>query len=143
MPKNTTHTAALAVLFALALTGCAGSDEPPASDSERPLVMETASPEATSPSPLTAVEEPVFSDLDEAFLFEIKKRSDVATIANATDAQLLEAGHTACEALALDPDVANLRLVENETPRDDGRYFESQVIGTHATMVLCPEFAGD
>lgn len=116
----------------IGLSGCSGapSDGP-----------ETAAPptveEVEEAAPLTA--EPELPDADAAFLTELRKRSDVTAVANGTDAQLIKAGHQACETLVTDPYVFDLQLIEGETPRDDGRYFESAVIGTHAQTHLCPE----
>lgn len=137
MPNRTTAIAATVFLL-FALTGCGGTVD--AATPSSPVASAPAEVVETV-APLTAVEAPTFTDLDAQYLFEIRKRSDVATIANATDQQLVDAGHAACEALAINPDIEALRLIDGEVPRDDGRHFESAVIGTHATMVLCPEYA--
>ena len=129
---------AVAVLVALTLTGCAGTPE--AAPSKPREASETATVETPEPTvaPLTAA--PVPEGVDAAFLAEIRKRTDVATIAQATDDQLIAAGHAACDAFAADPNIESLRLIEGEVPQEDGRYFDSIVIGTHAAMYMCTEY---
>lgn len=126
------------VSLTLVLTGCSStpSDEPDTTAAEAPAVEQVE-----EAAPLTAEPEQTFSDADQAYLFELRKRDDVKTIVEATDEQLVTAGHAACEMLLDNPYVGDLQLVEGETPRDNGMYFESSVIGTHAQMVLCPEVA--
>lgn len=131
-----TAAGALALAAALTLTGCAGSPDSAGDGSMSPA--EATPPE--TPKPIVAAE-PEFNDVDAQFLFELRKRTDQLTIVEASDEGLVAAGHAACDALAVDPDLNALRLVEGEQPLDDGRYFVSVVIGTHATKYLCPEFA--
>lgn len=138
MPQRTTGLAATAVVLLLALTGCGGESTSGENPSAPPAAPTDSATEAPTAAPLQAAPEP--TGVDAVYLAEIRKRTDIATIVQATDTQLIDAGHAACDALAQNPDIAALRLIEGEQPRDDGRYFESMVIGTHAAIHMCPEF---
>lgn len=133
-----TRIALVSAVLLLALTGCAGTAAQPTSDAQDAAPTVETTPTETPEPVLTAAPAP--SGADATFLVEVRKRTDVTTIAQATDEQLLAAGHQACDALGVNPDIEALRLIEGEQPRENGRYFDSVVIGTHAAMFLCPEF---
>lgn len=132
---------AVAVLVALTLTGCAGMPEAApieAQDAATTSAEETQATKETPEPAITAAPEPTGPEA--TYLVEVHKRTDVTTIAQATDEQLLAAGNMACDTFPSNPDIEALRLIDGEQPRDDGRYFDSVVIGTHAAMFLCPEY---
>lgn len=133
-----TATAALALVAALALTGCAGTadasgDErtaPAASESTAPLTAETAEPtpeEAASP--------------DDQYLTDVRTaltNGRETTIPNASDEQLLEAGHAACEQLAAGVEQSEVSVVEGEQPDDMyGEHPESYIIANIVVGRLC------
>lgn len=122
---------AVCAVAVLVLTGC--SDAP----AEEP-VTETPESSEVEAAPLQS-EAVEFTETDEKYLFEIRKRTDIEPIVSATNQELLEAGNMACEMLVENPYVFDLQLIDGETPRDDGSFFESAVIGTHAHLYLCPD----
>lgn len=138
--------AALAVLIALTLTGCAGttdtaSDEtqdvattstevtetPTPTPTTEPLVAETTAPEATD------------AEKEAAFLVEVRERlSKIRTqIPDATDEQLLEAAHEACERIAAGTSGEDMTLIEGET-RTNGYFMDTAAISTSAALTICP-----
>ncbi|MDR6867538.1 hypothetical protein J2Y69_002142 [Microbacterium resistens] len=135
--RSHAHYTATAALLLLTLTGCASTPTGTAGETTAPGAS-TPSPTATV-APLTVAPAPPPSDVEATFLFELRKRTDMQVVVDASDEQLLAAGHAACDALAVTPDIDALRLVEGEVPRDNGRYFTSVVIGTHAQTFMCPE----
>lgn len=126
--------AALALLAALALTGCAGAPESSAKEPEQasetagPLVAETPAEEAVS-------------DVDAAFVEDVRtalSNGRETSIPDATDEQLLEAGYAACEQLANGVPDDEVQVVENETPSDlYGQHPESYIIATVASSRIC------
>lgn len=137
MPKRTTAVISAAAVILLTLTGCAGApDETPSEPETVATVTAEETPEGSPEPALTAAPEPTGPDA--TYLHEVRKRTDVATVAQATDEQLLAAGHAACDALAANPDVYALRLIEGEEPGVNGVYVDSAVIGNHAATHLCP-----
>lgn len=132
-----TAVAALAVLAALTLTGCAATSESPAGDGTGPGATESAAPleaETTEPTAET-------TNVDEQFLTDVRKaltNGRETTIPNATDEQLIEAGHAACEQLAAGTDQGAVHVVDGEKPDDMiGQYPESFIIAGVATGRLC------
>ena len=135
--KRTTIAAVSAALL-LALTGCAGnpsgadesdSDATPTSvESAAPLTAESSTPSA----------EPDAADA--GFLQYIDEELPPATsIANATDEQLIAAGHDACEQAAAGVAWEDIRLVDGEEPTANGDYLDSSAILNGALYNYCPE----
>lgn len=130
--------AALALLTALALTGCAGTAAPEvderATSAESESESESAAPlVAESPSPDAEV------GTDEAFLIAARDALEAnggSSIPNATDEQLLAAGADACEQMRAGADMEDLRLVEGEQPTETG-YTDSTRIAGSAAKHLC------
>lgn len=130
--------AALAVLAALTLAGCAeapanAGDErtaPGAAESAAPLVAEDTGPaaaEATSP------EAQYLSDVRTALT-----NGRATTIPDATDQQLVDAGLNACEQLAAGTAEGDVRVVEGEQMDEQwGDYRESVIITGIARKHLC------
>lgn len=120
--------AALALLAALALTGCAG--EPGGSEGS----MESAAPlVAETPQALVA------DDAEIAYLAEARDRLPAATIIpEATDEQLLAAGHEACERREAGEAGDAISLIEGEERNEGGIYLDSQALVGAAWITLCP-----
>lgn len=133
-------TAALAVLLALTLTGCAGGPEDAADERTAPVASESAAPEESS-APLTAeTTEPEDSDPESAFISAVRDALPATTaIPDATDAQLVAAGMEACELIRTGTDPAEIRLVEGEQPNGADIYADTSAIMNSALLTLCPE----
>lgn len=136
MPKRTTAIAAVVVML-FALTGC-GEEARSDGNTERAADKQTTE---ASPQPLTAeVADPDPSEADERFLTYVEAERPVATsIANATDEQLIAAGHEACEQIAAGVAYGDLRLVEGEQPSPAGDYLDTSAIFNGALYNYCPE----
>lgn len=140
---NTKPAAALAVLLALTLTGCAGGSDNAADERTAPAVSESAAPDETA-APLTAEEPADEADTpDSKFLEYVRGALLTETqIGNATDEQLIEAGHEACEQLAAGTALEDVRVVEGETAHPStGAFYDTSAILSGAILNYCPEFA--
>lgn len=136
-------TATLAVLLALTLTGCATGSENAADERTAPSASESAAPEETS-APLTAEEPADEADSPDAKFLEYVRGALLpeTQIGNATDEQLIEAGHEACEQLAAGTALEDVRVVEGETAHPStGAYYDTSAIMGGAILNYCPEFA--
>ncbi|KTS09032.1 DUF732 domain-containing protein [Microbacterium testaceum] len=125
-----TALAATAATVLLLLTGCTSA---PAA---KPAPVASTEAEA---APLSA-ESPSATDErgEEAFLSEVRSelRPD-NVIPNATDAQLLEAGKKACEAIASGTNTLLVSLIDGEPTNGMGYYSDSGVIITAARGTIC------
>ena len=136
---------AVAVLVALTLTGCAGTGGGTSDGStER---VNTASEEATTApetsEPLVA-ETPgatdAGSDADEGFLKYVHDELPPnTTIGDASDEQLIAAGHEACEQVESGVAWEDIRLVEGEEPTPTGYYMDTSAILNGALYNYCPD----
>lgn len=141
MPKVT--AVVLAALVALALAGCAGPSETAGDERTAPATTESPAPAATA-IPLSAEEPPTQADsADAAFLTYVRGALLPETqIPNATDAQLIDAGHEACRQLEAGTPLENVRVVEGETAHPStGAFYDSSAIMGGAILSYCPEFA--
>jgi hypothetical protein len=140
---NKKPVAALAVLLALTLTGCASATGNAAEEVTAPVVTETAAPEET-PAPLVA-EEPAneASGPDAKFLEYVRGAILPETqIGNATDQQLIDAGHEACRQLEAGTALEDVRVVEGEIAHPStGAYYDTSAIMGGAILNYCPQFA--
>lgn len=140
MTHRAAAVAALVLVFALA--GCSGANET-APTSSGPAPSLSATPSET-PETLTAekpnAEAP--ADADAKFLAHVRDNVLPETqIPNATDEQLIAAGHDACDQLAAGTAYENVRVVENETPHPStGGYYDTSAIMGGAVLYYCPEF---
>lgn len=124
---------AATLLAALALTGCTtGETEPTAMES-----VETAPPLAVDEQSA----EPVASDPDAVFLDGLRPR--LIDIKDATDEQLIDAGHRACEAFEAGIELMAMQLIDGEVPIGEGVHRDSINIATWASQAYCTEFAAD
>lgn len=136
-------TAALAVLLALTLTGCAGGADDAADERTAPSASESATPEESA-APLVAEEPANEADSPDAkFLNYVRGAVLPETqIGNATDQQLIDAGHEACRQLEAGTALEDVRVVEGETPHPStGAYYDTSAILSGAILNYCPEFA--
>lgn len=137
MPKRTSaaSVAAAAVLL-LALTGCAGGVETPSADRTAPAATspkETAAP-LVAETPAAAPSE----DVDAAFVAAVRASLPPTTqIPNATDQQLIDAGHQACERLAAGEASDQMSVIEGEVAGEGGYYWDSAAIINAARTSLC------
>lgn len=99
------------------------------SPASEPLVAET--PQATNP--------------DELFIEEARDRLAglglATTIPNATDEQLIAAGHEACDALINQQPFNDVSVIEGEQ-RVQGSFLDSAAIATAGMLYFCPEING-
>lgn len=111
-----------------ALIEATATTTPTATESAAPLVAET-------PAPLAAAE-----NANDAFLIEARSRlAKIRTqIPDATDAQLLDAAHEACERIEGGESSAEMSLIEGETKSDAGYFMDSGAIITSARLTMCP-----
>lgn len=147
VPKVT--AAAAALVLVLALAGC-GDDGGDASDrnnaADAGADRSTSAPDtpSASPEPLVA-ESPDTSDPEELFLAEARARlfglGSATTIPNATDEQLLVAGHEACAALIAETPFTDVSVISGEE-RVQGSYLDSAAIASAGLLYLCPEMNG-
>lgn len=136
-------TAALAVLLALTLTGCAGGPEDAGDERTAPVASESATPEESA-APLTAEKPANEGDGPDAKFLEYVRGALLpeTQIGNATDEQLIEAGHEACEQLEAGTALEDVRVVEGETANTStGAYYDTSAILSGAILNYCPEFA--
>lgn len=135
----------------LALTACSGSTEPEANAGTADATPITSAEPTTEPTtaetasaPLTA--EAPSTDEDELFLSEARSRLSslgaATTIPNATDEQLIDAGHRACDLVRAQTPFNDVSVIEGE-PRNQGSYFDSAAITSAAILYYCPEMNGN
>lgn len=133
-------TAVIAVLLALTLTGCAGSGNEAGDERTAPVMSDSATPEETA-APLTAeTAEPEATDADSVFLAYVRDALiPQSQITNATDEQLINAGHEACVQLESGVAYEDVRVVEGEQPMND-IYYDSSAVMNGAITAYCPEY---
>lgn len=141
MPKVT--VAVLAVLVAVALAGCGATTTGSGDVPTGPATTESAAPVASS-APLRAeTSPPDVSDADGAFLAYVRKALLPETqIPNATDRELVDAGHEACRQLEAGVALEDVRVVEGETAHPStGAFYDTSAILSGAILSYCPAFA--
>lgn len=129
-------TAALASVLVLVLTGCAGTPESAPNGTAAP--QESVTPLAAEPDTKPAGEE---AGTDEQYLTDVRKaltNGRETSIPNASDEQLIQAGHDACEQIANGTAEPDVRVIEGE-PFDEnwGAYQDSAIILTIAQGIYC------
>lgn len=134
----------------LALAGCSGT--PATGDDARPAAAEEQTVEPTTPEPTPTesetapplvAETPDADTADEDYLAFV--RGDLVPntgIRNASDEQLIAAGHDACEQIREGAAAEDLRLVEGEEPQPSGYFADSGSIVTGALNFYCRELIG-
>lgn len=136
MPKRTAAIAAVAVLL-FALTGC-GED----ADATPAGFADTAA-SAEKPAPLVADVTEAPADSVEAQYLEHLRRalegSGGNSIPDATDEQLIAAGHEACEQMAAGATYGDVRVVDDE-PETEVGFKDSNRIAATASIYFCTEF---
>lgn len=132
-----TATAALALLAALTLTGCAGTGDTAGDERTAPTASESAAPltaETTEPAPET-------ESVDEQYLADVRKaltNGRETTIPDATDDQLLQAARDACSQAADGATETTVQVIEGEPfDADWGSYRDSATILTQAQKYYC------
>lgn len=141
MPKVTAATLAVTALIVLGLTGCAGTPESTGDERATPAASTTPT---DSPEPLAAEGGTLgTTDADTKFLAYVRGALLPETqIPNATDEQLIEAGHEACGQLESGVALEDVRVVDGETAHPStGAYYDSSAIMGGAILSYCPEFA--
>ncbi len=141
-----TRLAILGVALALVLTGCAngagasGSGEGGQSAQQQAAEATPTPTEAAGPLTATTPEALPAEDADASFLRYVADELPPATsIADASDAQLIAAGHDACEQVSAGVPWENIRLVEGEEPSAQGYYLDSSAILNGALYFYCPD----
>lgn len=125
----------LALLAALTLTGCtaapdtAPSEPEDATESAEPLAAETPTEAGTS-------------EADTLFLTYVRDNLLPETqIPDASDEQLIAAGHVACEQLESGVALEAVRVVEGEQPHKNGNFYDTSAIMNGALKAYCPDAA--
>ncbi|MFK4789855.1 DUF732 domain-containing protein [Microbacterium sp. ZW T5_56] len=133
----------------LALTACSGGTEPEANagtaDATPITIAEptTEASTATETVPPLVAETPSAATADADYLAFV--RGDLVPntgIRNATDEQLIAAGHDACDQIWAGAAAGDLRLVEGEEPQPSGYFADSGSIVTGALNFYCRELIG-
>lgn len=129
--------AALALLTALALTGCAGTASPKGDERATSAESESAAPlSAETP----AGEESSVSDAEQTFVETVRDNLPAPTsIPGATDEQLITAGLEACERLRAGESSDTITLISGEQKNGADIYADSAAIITAARLSLCPD----
>ncbi|MBC6496115.1 DUF732 domain-containing protein [Microbacterium sp. 4-7] len=125
--------AALALLAALALTGCAGTAAP--GEGESATSAEGAAPLVAEAPEVDA------SAAEVAFLkaFREIQGTYASVIPDATDEQLLDAGYEACERLAAGEASTDISVIDGEERNTQSEmYLDSVSIVGAAVTSLCP-----
>lgn len=135
-------TLAATALLAITLSAC-GDDAAPTSGENTSAQSRSQSSEAETPEPLVA--ETPASDADALFLAEARDRlaglGSATTIPNATDEQLIAAGHEACDALINQQPFNDVSVIEGEE-RVQGSFLDSAAIASAGILYFCPEING-
>lgn len=128
--------AALALLLALTLTGCASATGNAAEERTAPAVVETVEPlvaESPTAEPEAASPEPEFITL-------VRDSLPANTlIPDATDEQLIAAGTEACERLRAGETSDTITLIDGEQKNGADIYADSGAIITSARLTLCTD----
>jgi hypothetical protein len=134
-----THTLALSAIAVLMLAGCS-SVAPVEFVAQTPTpIISTETPAPETPSPLSVDEETEAQATgNEEFLTETRIR--IKNIKNATDEQLVSAGHKACELYDSGQAKKEMRLIDGETSDAAGTYWDSFVIASWAPRAYCPKY---
>ena len=132
---------ALAAVLLLTLIGCAGSVED--APSEPQGSSQSTPTESTAPLVAETPVAPTVDAADAAFLEYVRENVLPETqIPNATDEQLIAAGHDACEQLESGVALENVRVVDGETPHPStSAYYDTSAIMGGAILSYCPEFS--
>lgn len=144
MPKVTATALAVAAVIVLGLTGCSESVGNATAERTSTATNESAAP-SDSPEPLVAESPAGEPDAEQLFLAEARDRlsglGSATTIPNATDDQLIVAGHAACEALTAQQPFNDVSVIEGEE-RVQGSFLDSAAIASAAILYFCPEMNG-
>lgn len=135
-----TRIAAIAAL-GLLLTGCAGGTDTDAKSREITQATQAAPDATESAAPLVAEtpSAPTMDDTDATFLEYVRDKLLPETqIPNATDEQLIAAGHDACEQLENGTKLEDVRVVDGEKPHANGAYYDTSAIMNAALVTYCP-----
>ncbi|MBE7952902.1 DUF732 domain-containing protein [Microbacterium sp. R1] len=135
--------AAVAAVLLLALAGCADGGNA-ATETDRSSQRTAEDAPTGTPEPLAA-ESPTTSpsssaELDARFLDVVRgELLPGSGITNATDEQLIAAGHDGCEQVKAGVPLEQIRLVDGEQPTSTGYYMDTSAIFFGAQQVYCPE----
>lgn len=138
MPKRTAATITAAALILLTLAGCAGTPEEAPSE---PRGFVQSVPSQTAEPLVAEATEPAEVGTDTAYLEQLRKALEGSggnSIPDATDEQLVTAGHEACEQMLSGVDQFDVRVVENE-PETGVGYKDSLRIAGAAIKHFCPD----
>lgn len=142
-----TRIVALTAVLLLGLTGCAGAGAGGNGDAnvQHASTEQTKTPAPSGSSEPLVAEVRDATDADEQFLAEARDRlsglGSATTVPNATDDQLIEAGHTACEALIAGTPFVDVSVIQEEE-RVQGSFLDSAAITSAGILYFCPEVNG-
>lgn len=129
---------ALAVVL-LALTGCTST--PASAPSSSPDSTASATVERTAPTiaPLKVTAEPSPTTPEAIYLDRVRTGLKGTQLADASDAQLLDAARDACSQLAAAKPYKDISVVEGDIQGEGGWYKYSAPIVVYGGMNLCPD----
>lgn len=138
--KRTT-IAAIAAVALLTLTGCAESAGNATAEGSTVEASSPVSPIET-PEPLVAESPgaPAPDEADAQFLELVRgELLPGSGIRNATDQQLIAAGHEGCDQVKAGVPLEDIRLVEGEEATSTGYYMDTSALFLGAQQVYCPD----
>lgn len=140
-----TRIVALTAVLLLGLTGCAGAGGNGDANAQHASTEQTETPAPSDSSEPLVAEARDATDADEQFLAEARDRlsglGSATTVPNATDDQLIEAGHEACEALIAGTPFVDVSVIQEEE-RVQGSFLDSAAIASAGILYFCPEVNG-
>lgn len=142
-----TATATAALLLAITLSAC-GDDSASESgesagvqsrsrsvESETPETTQTESPEEPSD------DSPTDPEADAKFLEYVRDNLLPQTqIPDATDEELISAGHEACDQLDAGTALEDVRVVDGEQAHENGAFYDTSAIMNGAIVAYCPQY---
>lgn len=142
--KTLTKAAAgiAAMVLAISLSGCGGGSS--ATTDERSTASQSQSTSTAEVDDGENVATDELSHADEKFLAYVRSETLPATvIADASDAELIAAGHEGCEQVKAGVPLEEIRLVDGEEPTAGGYYMDTSAIFSGAQLAYCPETIPD
>lgn len=133
-----TRIAALALLAALTLTGCAAGTESAGDESTAPVATESAAPLAAETAEVSPSDD-IEAQFIERFHAFRAQNTLPSQIPDATDEQLIAAGYDGCDRLEAGEVGEDISLIDGETRSEAGLFVDSGAILSAASVTLCAD----
>lgn len=138
-----TAVAVVAALLAVTLSGC-GDDSATSSEESAGVQSRSQSVETETPEPLASeveAESETPSEADAKFLAYVRDNLLPQTqIPDASDEELISAGHEACEQLDAGTAFEDVRVVDGEQAHENGAFYDTSAIMNGAIVAYCPKY---